>query len=110
MGYLSLISYLREGTSLNEIEHISKVPGCHNAYAVVNRLNDRKLESYNALCIMLHKVPILKINEFANKVEPEEVAHNEQSHLDPQCLLSLNYQYDILGQNILSLLSWLNKS
>ena len=30
----------------------------------------------------------LKIDKFANKVTPEEVAHNEPSHIDLHCLPS----------------------
>ena len=34
------------------------------------------------------KVPNTTIAEFANTVDPDEKAHNEPSHLNPQCLLS----------------------
>ena len=35
-----------------------------------------------------HKVPKIKITEFANSVDPDEVAHNEQPHLDLHYLSS----------------------
>ena len=34
------------------------------------------------------KVPNTKISEFANTADPDEMAHNELSHLDLQCLPS----------------------
>ena len=32
--------------------------------------------------------PHTTIAEFANTVDPDEISHNELSHLDPQCLPS----------------------
>ena len=39
----------------------------------------------------------MKILEFANSVDPDEVAHNEPPHLGLHCLPSSlsNFQYDI---------------
>ena len=36
--------------------------------------------------IVIHKAPNTTTAEFANTVDPDETAHNEPSHLDPQCL------------------------
>ena len=43
------------------------------------------------------KVPKTKLVEFANSVEPDEVAHNEPPHLDLHCLSTgfLSSQSDI---------------
>ena len=39
--------------------------------------------------VILHQnVPETKIVEFGNSVDPDEVAHNEPSHLDLHCLPS----------------------
>ena len=35
---------------------------------------------------LTHKAPN-SIDDFANTVDPDEVAHNELSHLDLQCLI-----------------------
>ena len=49
---------------------------------------------------IIHKLmltmPIMKIVEFANREDPDEMAHNEPSHLDLHCLPSnsLNSQFD----------------
>ena len=43
----------------------------------------------------------MKIVEFATSVDSDKVAHNEPSHLDLRCLLSilLHYQYDMFDVN-----------
>ena len=38
--------------------------------------------------LLILKVPNTTIAEFANTVDPDEMAHYEPSHLDPQCLPS----------------------
>ena len=38
--------------------------------------------------ILTRKAPNIPIAEFANTVDPDEMAHNEPSHLDLQCLPS----------------------
>ena len=52
------------------------------------------------------KMPKTKIIEFANIVDPDEVAHNEPPHLDLQCLSSsfVNSQYDSLDRTIFEVL------
>ena len=37
-------------------------------------------------CLTFKAVEV-KITEFANSVDPDEVAHNEPPHLDQHCLL-----------------------
>ena len=37
-------------------------------------------------CILTLNAPNTTKADFANTVDPEETAHNEPSHLDPQCL------------------------
>ena len=39
----------------------------------------------------------LSVDEFANSIDPDEAAHNEQPHLDLHCLpsKSVNFQSDI---------------
>ena len=55
------------------------------------KLLTRLIVSYvlHVLCqfvFLAHKAPNTTIDEFANTVDPDETAHNEPSHLDPQCL------------------------
>ena len=38
--------------------------------------------------MLTRKAPNTLIAEFANTVDPDEMAHNEPSHLDLQCLPS----------------------
>ena len=40
----------------------------------------------NSLLIVTPKTSKLKILEFANSIDPNEVAHNEPPHLDLHCL------------------------
>ena len=36
--------------------------------------------------ILTHKAPNTTIGEYTNTFDPDEMAHNEPSHLDLQCL------------------------
>ena len=40
------------------------------------------------MCVLTDKAPNTTIAVFANTVDPDEMAHNEPSHLDLQCLSS----------------------
>ena len=40
------------------------------------------------------KAPITTKAEFANTVDPDEMAHNEPSHLDLQCLPSIHLNFN----------------
>ena len=40
----------------------------------------------NKTYALIPKVPNTTLAEFANTVDPDEMAHNEPSHLDLQCL------------------------
>ena len=47
-----------------------------------------KAVSARLVCVLTRKAPNTTTAEFAHIVDPDEMAHNEPSHQDLQCLLS----------------------
>ena len=45
---------------------------------------------------LILKAPNTTKADFANTVDPDETAHNEPSHQDPQCLPSSILMYNII--------------
>ena len=52
--------------------------------------------SHRWIFTLTRKTPNTTIADFANTLDPDEMAHNELSHLDLQCLPSILWFFNII--------------